>query len=133
MKKKYLLVLGGILTIITVLALALTQARSVRSGPPISTSTPSGWPNYPQFDPNNPNRTVIPPMPTAVQPKITDLAPNIPYENKPSVIVQHADSSRERYLLAPDMLDAFIKNLPKGDKLVGVIPPPSLLMTHEAP
>jgi hypothetical protein len=72
-------------------------------------------------------------MPTAVIPKITDLAPNIPYEDKPSVVVQHADGSREMFLLAPDAVDAFLKNLPKGDKLSLVIPPPSASMTHEAP
>jgi hypothetical protein len=131
MKKKYLLALGGMILIVTVLALTLTQVRSVRSGPQASTPTPSGGPNYPQFNPNGGN--VLPVMPTAVQPKITDLAPNIPYEDKPSVVVQHADGSRERYLLAPDMFDAFIKNLPKGDKFLGDIPPPSAMLTHEPP
>ena len=72
-------------------------------------------------------------MPTAVIPKITNLAPNIPDEDKPSVVVQHADGSREMFLLAPDAVDAFINNLPKGDKLSLVIPPPSASMTHEAP
>jgi len=32
-----------------------------------------------------------------------------------------------------DAVDAFLKNLPKGDKLSLVIPPPSASMTHEAP
>jgi hypothetical protein len=72
-------------------------------------------------------------MPTAVQPKITDLAPDIPYEDKPSVVVQHADGSREMFLLAPDLIDAFLKNVPKGDKLSVIIPPPSASLKHEAP
>ena len=106
--------------------LTLIQVRSVRSGPQASTPTPTYG-----FDPNA--TIVLPAGPTAMQPKITDLAPDIPYEDKPAVVIRHSDGSRERYLLAPDMLDAFIKNLPKGDKFVGDIPPPSLLITHEAP
>jgi len=127
MKQKYLFALGGVIVVVAILALALIQVRSVRSGPQASTPTPP-------LDEPNPNAVnVLPAMPTAVQPKVIDLAPNIPYEDKPSVVVQHADGSRDRYLVAPDMLDAFIKNLPKGDKFVGDLPPPSLLMTHEAP
>jgi hypothetical protein len=67
-------------------------------------------------------------MPTAVQPNITDLAPDIPYEDKPAVVVQHSDGSREMFLVAPDTSDAFIKNLPKADTLVNVLPPPSLMV-----
>ena len=131
MKKKYLLALGGMAGIATVLILALAQVRSVRSGPQASTPTPTYRANPPQLNSNGTN--ILLAMPTAVQPKITDLAPNIPYEDKPSVVVQHADGSREMFLLAPDMLDGFIKNLPKGDKFLGDIPPPSASMTHEAP
>lgn len=127
MKQKYLIILGGVITIVAALALTLAQVRSVRSGPQASTPTPP-------LDGPNPNGVnVLPVMPTAVRPKITDLAADIPYEDKPSVVVQHADGSREMFLLAPDMLDAFIKNLPKGDKFVGDIPPPSGMLTHEAP
>jgi len=131
MKQKYLVALSGMIVAVAVLVLTLIQVRSVRSGPQASTPTPPYSPNTSQLNPNGSN--ILPAMPTAVIPKITDLAPDIPYEDKPSVVVQHADGSRERYLLAPDMLNAFIKNLPKGDKFVGDIPPPSLLMTHEAP
>ena len=103
------------------------QVRSVRSGPQASTPTP------PLDGPNPNGESTLAVRPTAVQPKIIDLAPDIPYDDKPSVVVQHADGSRDRYLLGPDMLDAFIKNLPKGDKFVGDIPPPSAMLTHEAP
>ena len=131
MKKKYLLALGGMVGIVTVLILALAQVRSVRSGPQASTPTPTYGANPSQLNPSGTN--IIPAMPTAVQPKITDLAPDIPYEDKPSVVVQHADGSRERYLLAPDMLDAFIRNIPKGDKFLGDIPPPSMLGNSQPP
>jgi len=131
MQKKYLLALGGMFVIIAVLVLALAQVRSVRSGPQASTPTPNYESNTSQLKPSGTN--ILPAMPSVVPPKITDLAPDIPYEDKPSVVVQHADGSRERYLLAPDMLDAFIKNLPKGDKFLGDIPPPSAMLTHEPP
>jgi hypothetical protein len=126
MKRTYLLVVGSVIIVSVVIVLTLIQVRSVRSGPQASTPTPTYG--------LNPNATIIlPEMPTAIQPKVVDLAPNIPYEDKPSVVVQHADGSRERYLLAPDMLDAFIKNLPKGDRFVGDIPPPSMLGNPQPP
>jgi hypothetical protein len=102
------------------------QVRSVRSGPQASTPTPTYG-----LDPNA--TIVLPTMPTAVQPKITDLAPDIPYEDKPAVVIRHADGSLEEYLLAPGTVNAFLKNLPKGDKLELKIPPPSAMLTHEAP
>ena len=126
MKRKYLVVVGSIALISAVTILTLTQVRSVRSGPQASTPTPT----Y-ALDANA--TIVLPEMPSVVPPKITDLAPHIPYEEKPSIVVQHIDGSREEYLLAPDTVDTFLKNLPKVDKLEVVIPPPSLMMTHEAP
>src|SRR5690242_18340812 len=112
MKQKYLLVLSGVIVVAAVVVLTLLQVRSVRSGPQASTPTP------PLDGPNLNGPSVLPVRPTAIQPKIVDLAPNIPYEDKPSVVVQHADGSRDRYLLAPEAVDAFVKNLPKGDKLM---------------
>jgi hypothetical protein len=126
MKQKYLLALSGVIVIVAVLLGALIQVRSVRSGPQASTPTPTYG-----LDPNA--TIVLPNMPTAVQPKITDLAPDIPYADKPAVVVQHADGSREMFLVAPNAVDAFVKNLPKGDKLGVIFPPPSGRMTHEAP
>ena len=126
MKRKYLFVAGIIAIIGAILLITLMQVRSVSSGPQASTPTPTYG--------LNPNATIVlPEMPTSVIPKITDLAPDIPYEDKPSVVVQHADGSRERYLLAPDAVDAFIKNLPKGDKFLVDVPPPSLFINPEPP
>jgi len=125
MQKKYLLALGGIAVISAVLILALTQVRSVRSGARASTPTPNG------LNPVDPS--LLPVMPTAIQPEVVDLAPDIPYEDKqPSVVVQHPDGSRTMYLVAPDMVEAFLENLPMGDELRNIIPPPSL-MGHEPP
>src|SRR5215216_6117047 len=131
MKQKYILALSGMIAVGAAVVLALLQVRSVRSGPQASTPTPIYNADTSQLNQNSTN--VLPAMSTAVIPKITDLAPNIPYEDKPSVVVQHADGSRDRYLLAPDMLDTFIKNIPKEDRFVGDVPPPYLLMTHEPP
>jgi hypothetical protein len=72
-------------------------------------------------------------MPTAVQPEVVDLAPSVPYEDKPSVVVQHPDGSRTMYLVAPDLLDAFLENLPEEDTLKLVLPPPSMLGSGEPP
>jgi len=128
-KQKYLIILGSVIGI--VLAVTLAQVRSVRSGPQASTPTPNYESNTSQLKPSGTN--ILPAMPSVVPPKITDLAPDIPYEDKPSVVVQHADGSREMFLLAPDAIDAFLKNLPKGDKLSVIIPPPSASMTREPP
>ena len=127
MKQKYLLVLSGVIVVAAVVVLTLLQVRSVRSGPQASTPTP------PLDGPNLNGPSVLPVRPTAIQLKIVDLAPNIPYEDKPSVVVQHADGSRDRYLLAPEAVDAFVKNLPNGDKLMVRIPAPSMLGNPQPP
>jgi hypothetical protein len=89
MKRTYLLVISSVMIITVVIVLTLMQVRSVRSGPQASTPTPP-------LDRPNPNgANVLPVRPTAIQPKVVDLAPNIQYEDKPSVVVQHADGSRD--------------------------------------
>jgi hypothetical protein len=123
MKQKYVLALSGASLIVAVLLVTLIQVRSVRSGPQASTPTPTYG-----LDPNA--TIVLPIMPTAVQPKITDLAPDIPNEDKAAVVVQHADGSREMFLVAPDLVDPFITQLPKEDKLVQIISPGSIENAH---
>jgi hypothetical protein len=124
MRKKLLLAFRGVIMMIVVLVLTWTQ---VRSGPQASTPTPT----YAlTLGPND--ESLLPVMPTAIQPKLVDLAPQIPYEDKPAVVVQHPDGSRTMYLVAPDAIDGFIENLPEGDELKLLISPPSL-MGHEPP
>jgi hypothetical protein len=123
MKQKYMLALSGVIVIVAVLLVALIQVRSVRSDPQASTPTPTYG-----LDPNA--TIVLPIMPTAVRPKITDLAPDIPNEDKAAVVVQHADGSREMFLVAPDLVDPFISQLPKEDKLVQIISPGSIENAH---
>lgn len=72
-------------------------------------------------------------MPTAIQPEVVDLAPQIPYDDKPSVVVQHPDGSRTRFLVAPDLLETFLENLPEEDVLKLVLAPPSMLGSGEPP
>jgi hypothetical protein len=123
MKQKYMLALSGVIVIVAVLLVALIQVRSVRSDPQASTPTPTYG-----LDPNA--TIVLPIMPTAVQPKITDLTPDIPNEDKAAVVVQHADGSREMFLVAPDLVDQFISQLPKEDKLVQIISPGAIENAH---
>lgn len=125
MKQKILLALGGVIAVAGVIVLALAQVRSVRSEPQVPTPTPNA------LTPVDP--ALIPIRPTAIQPEIVDLAPDIPYEDKPSVVVQHPDGTRTMYLVAPEMLDAFIRDIPDGDRFVGDIPPPSILGAPEPP
>ncbi len=106
------------IVIVGVIMLTLAQVQSIRSGPSDPTPTPSGWPDFPQFHSNGGNFPPV--MPTVVPPKVTDLAPNIAYNDKVAIIVQHADGSREEFLLAPNMVDAFNKHLPSGDKIEGL-------------
>jgi hypothetical protein len=127
MKKKYLLGLGGIIAIIAVLVLALTQVHSVRSGSPIQTPTPT---YDSQFTPDGTNVLA---WPTTEPPKVTDLSPNVKDIDKVFVLIQHADGSREMFLIVPEEVDAFIKRLPVGDKLLGTYPNPSLVGQGIAP
>lgn len=123
MQRKLFIALGVLIASVVALVLTLSQ---VRSGSQASTPTPT----Y-ALTPVNPS--LLPAMPTAIQPKVVDLAPNIPYEDKPSVVVQHPDGSRTMFLVAPDVLEAFLENLPEGDVLKLVLAPPSMLGSGEPP
>jgi len=81
MKQKYLVALSGMIVAVAVLVLTLIQVRSVRSGPQASTPTPPYSPNTSQLNPND-GSNILPAMSTAVIPKITDVAPNVPDEEK---------------------------------------------------
>jgi hypothetical protein len=126
MKQKYFLALSSVIVIVAVLVLALIQVRSVRSGPQTSTPTPLGGPKGPNPLQLNPNV-----MPSVVPPeKTTDLSPDVADEDKGTLIVRHSDGSREAFLIAPDLVDQFISQLPKEDKLVLIISPGSIESAH---
>jgi len=115
-----------------VLVLALAYVHAVRSSPQSSTPTPSGWPSYLQFNPNGTN--VLPEMPSVVPPNVIDLSPSVSPDDKTPVLVQLKDGTRVEYLLGPELdVDNFIKHLPVGDTLINVLPPPFIMMSHQAP
>jgi hypothetical protein len=124
MKRTYLVVISSVIIITVVIVLTLMQVRSVRSGPQASTPTPTYG-----LDPNA--TIVLPIMPTAVQPKKpNDLSPNADDNDKAMLIVRHSDGSREAFLIVPDLVDQFISQLPKEDKLVQIISPGSIENAH---
>ena len=125
-RRTYFLALSSVITVTAIIVLTLIQVRWVRSGPQVSTPTPP-------MDKPNSSGSVLAFRPTAIQPAIIDVVPNIPYDDKPSVVVQQPDGSRDRFLLAPDAVEAFINSLPKEDQYEGVIPPPSMLGNPQPP
>jgi hypothetical protein len=125
MKQKYLLALSSVIVIVAVLVLALIQVRSVRSGPQASTPTPLGGPKGPNSPQLNPNA-----MPSVVPLKETDLSPDVDDNDKGMLIIRHADGSEEAFLIAPDLIDRFISQMPKEDKLVQIISPESIENAH---
>jgi hypothetical protein len=122
MSKNYLLIIGGMIVIGFVGVLMLLQVPTVRSWSQTSTPTPSGL------------VTAGPSAPIGIPslPKITDLAPKVALTNKATIIIQHADGQREGFLLTPDMVDAFLSQLPAGDQVDNIIPPQALV-GHEPP
>ena len=65
--------------------------------------------------------------------KTTDLAPNIPPEEKVAVVVLHPNCTFEEFKIAPGpTVDTFIASLPKTDVLFLVVPPQSTVGKHPA-
>lgn len=66
--------------------------------------------------------------------KTTDLAPNLPPEEKASIVVLHSNCTIEEFKIAPDKatVDAFIASLPKTDVVIGGAPPQSIAGKHPA-
>lgn len=122
MPKKYFVVFISAIVIGAIFILLSTYVRSVRSSPQESTPTPSG--------PVTAGPTVPIYLPTL--PPLTDLAPEVPLTDKTTIIIQHADGEYEAFLLTPDMVEAFLNQLPTGDQLHDIIPPQSM-MGHEPP
>jgi len=122
MPRKYFLIFSSAGVIVAIFVLLSTYVRSVRSSPQESTPTPSG--------PVTPGPTVPIYLPSL--PPLTDLVPEVPLIDKSTIIILHADGEYEGFLLTPDMIDAFLSQLPAGDQLDDIIPPQSL-MGHEPP
>jgi hypothetical protein len=126
MKRSFLFALAGMIAIVAVVSLTFIKVISVRSGPQAPTPTPLGGPKGPNPPQLNPNV-----MPSVVPPKkTTDLSPNVDDNDKATLIVVHSDGSREAFLIGPDLVDQFISQLPKEDKLVQIISPGSIENAH---
>jgi len=69
-------------------------------------------------------------MRSGVPIKVSDLSPEVADEDKGTLIIRHADGSKGAFLIAPDLVDQFISQLPKEDKLVQIISPASIESAH---
>ena len=49
---------------------------------------------------------------------VKDFAPNLPITQKTTVMIQHSDSSFEKYVIPTNEVDMIVKNLPEGDHVV---------------
>ncbi len=117
MKKRPLIILGGVIAVLAVLAVTWTRVSPVWSAAQDSTPTPSGIVTL------GPVTFAATPMP----PQVTDLAPSVATRDKAEIIIRHPDGSREGFLLSMEMIDAFIKRLPPGDRIETLIPPQALV------
>lgn len=55
--------------------------------------------------------------------KVTDMAPAVPNTQKTAIVVQHSDSSFEKFLVPNAAVEGYIKSLPEGDKVVSKTSP----------
>ena len=122
MSKNYLLIISGMIVIGFVGVLVLLQIRTVCSWSQASTPTPSGLVTAGPF-----TERYIPSLS-----EVRDLAPKVAVEDKLTIFIRHVDGKREGFLLPTDMADAFLSQLPAGDKVEDIIPPQSLV-GHEPP
>lgn len=68
--------------------------------------------------------TAAPIAPSAPQVKTTDLAPQTPDKQKTAILVMHADSSYEKFLVPSGIVANFLKSLPADDKIISETPLP---------
>lgn len=119
--KMQIILMGVALGVAVVIA--LVRGETLRAaGVPGPTPTPStlGAPG-PQVSSARGAGAFIVPQRT------TDLAPQVPAEDKAEVLIRHADGTYEDVLLRPDQGKALIRNLPAGDTWVSTAPPASLM------
>lgn len=64
----------------------------------------------------------------------TDLAPQVPFNDKASVVIRHADCSYEQFLVSKDQLPTFASTyLKPGDSLYAQSAPPAARVHQEPP
>jgi hypothetical protein len=54
--------------------------------------------------------------------KVTDYSQGAPANQKTAVLVEHSDSTFEKFLMLNTMVDSYIQHLPPGDKVVSKTP-----------
>lgn len=54
--------------------------------------------------------------------KVSDLSPEVPNSQKTVILVQHSDSSREKFIMKTDLVAGYIKSLPEGEKVISQTP-----------
>ncbi len=65
--------------------------------------------------------------------RTTDLDPQVPANEKQTVIVRHVDCTYEGYLMAGGRVPSFQSNVPAGDTVVSISPLPSSAYIHGYP
>ena len=54
--------------------------------------------------------------------KVTDYAQGSPQSQKTAVLVEHSDSTFEKFIMLNTMVDDYVKHLPPGEKVVSKTP-----------
>ncbi len=141
MHRKYLLLLGGVVSVLVaalvIISVHVQGITPVAGVPPLAacTPTPAVRAPYPTLSPDEQKtpgigQTAITRY-QATHPgdvhnpkKVTDLAPQLAKGDKPEVIVRDPDCTYEGFLIAPDQpsYDSLIKSLPANTTAVSMLP-----------
>jgi len=96
---------------------ATQQVQPTAPGPtPSAPRVPQAPPTFPPVVTRTPGPFPTPPYPSYV-PAVRDLDPQLPYERKSTVLVEHGDGTYERILLDPVRL-----NDPNWQTQIGLLP-----------
>jgi hypothetical protein len=53
---------------------------------------------------------------------VKDFAPNLPMNQKTTILIQTSDSSNEKYIVPTDQISTYVKSLPEGYRVVSQSP-----------
>jgi hypothetical protein len=108
----------GAMTLAAALGVFLLAAPGTTAqGTPTRTPTPSGPGPYPLPSPAAGN--------VVASSRTIDRAPNRDRRDKATLIVENRDGSRETFLVAPEDVAAFHRDLPQGSRVIIAAPPES--------
>lgn len=118
MDKKLSVPIG--LLVVAIVVLIAARAHSAQSQAPTLTPTPAGL--------VAPGTGASAPVQLAPVPsKVTDLAPQMAESDKAALIIRHQNGSREKVLMPPAQIDAYLSRLPATDKIDVIIPPQAMV------